>query len=141
MPRAPMTAAKVAAPTKAASAIADDFWDEALSAEATATVVATTKPKAPVPAPRPLSPVTGTVSTPAAPDKPKAKKKKKKSGGIRWGFDWAKVGGGLGTMVVAGGITLVLSESTGRLYFWPAGVAVVGLFTCLSGLMGEEGIW
>jgi hypothetical protein len=69
------------------------------------------------------------------------KKKRKKFRGIKWGFDWGKVGGGGLTFLIAGGITLALVVTTGRLYFWPAGIAVVGLFTCLSGLMGEEGIW
>ncbi len=78
----------------------------------------------------------GTDSTPK-----KNRKRKKKKGGIKWGVQWEKVLGGLVTFLVAGGITLGLVVSTGRLFFWPAGAAVFGLITMLSGLMGEEGIW
>lgn len=60
---------------------------------------------------------------------------------VIWDADWAKVGGGLMTFLVAGGITAGLLFTTGRLFFWPAGIAAIGLFTCLSGLIGEEGIW
>lgn len=67
----------------------------------------------------------------------RAAKKKR----VIWGADWAKVGGGAMTFLVAGGITVGLVITTGYLYFWPAGIAVAGLLTCLSGLIGEEGVW
>jgi hypothetical protein len=121
--------------TPPAPKIDDKFWDEGLDE----------------PVKRPASPEAasparlGAAATSARPqstpgDDP-PKKKRKKFRGIKWGFDWGKVAGGGLTFLIAGGITLALVVTTGRLYFWPAGIAVVGLFTCLSGLMGEEGIW
>ena len=105
----------------------DGFWDDEIP-EPTTSVVSQ-------PFPTPIS----QAESPNKSSKTKPKKKKKMA--IRWGFDWGKVGGGLLTFLVASGITLGLMEATGRIYFWPAGVAVVGLFTALSGLMGEEGVW
>ena len=102
----------------------DDFWDDDIP-EPTTSVV-----KEPIPA------QTSRNSSPSKPTKPKPKKKKKE---IRWGFDWGKVGGGLGTFLVAGGITLALMETTGRIYFWPAGVAIVGLFTRVIRFDGRRG--
>src|SRR5215469_9769257 len=67
---------------------------------------------------------------------PMAKKKK----GVRWGFDWGKVATGGLMLLVGGGITLV-GLLFGRIIIWPAILAVVGLFTMINGLMGEEGIW
>ncbi len=64
-----------------------------------------------------------------------------KNGGFRWGFQWWKVASGGLAFLLGGGITLVGCCLTGRIFFWPLGIAVVGLFTMLSGLMGEEGIW
>ena len=71
----------------------------------------------------------------------KPKKKRKKSAGPRWGFDWGKVAGGLVAFLAFGGITAAMFMSTGRISIYLAGCAVVGLFTALNGLMGEEGIW
>lgn len=118
----------------------DSFWDDAL-AEPTAGDVGGASMLGPT-SPAPATPPAGTTATPAAGAKPaKKKKKRKKSGGVRWGADWAKVGGGLATFAIAGGITVVLVFTTGYLFYWPAGIAIVGLFTALTGLMGEEGIW
>jgi hypothetical protein len=125
----PATKSRPTAPL--AKKATDDFWDDALREEQTAKVV----PTAPRPAPSAAN------STPTKPSDAPKKKKKKQSSGVRWGADWGKVGGGLLTFLIAGGITLGLVVSTGRLFFWPAGIAIVGLFTALSGLMGEEGIW
>jgi hypothetical protein len=112
----------------------DDFWDDALREEQTAKVVPT------APRPAPSAATSATSSSPTQPTEA-PKKKKRQSSGVRWGADWGKVGGGLLTFLIVGGITLGLVISTGRLFFWPAGIVIVGLFTALSGLMGEEGIW
>ena len=71
----------------------------------------------------------------------KPKKPKKPKGKIRWGFQWGKVASGGAMFLIGGGFTLALVVTTGYPFYWPAGIAVVGLFTMLSGLMGEEGIW
>jgi hypothetical protein len=63
-----------------------------------------------------------------------------KKKGFRWGFQWGKVGSGAVMLLVGGGISLALWQ-TGTISFWLIGLAVVGAFTMLSGLMGEEGIW
>ncbi len=63
-----------------------------------------------------------------------------KKGGFRWGFQWGKVATGGLMFLVGGGIALA-GWFAGVLIVWAAVVAVVGLFTMLSGLMGEEGIW
>lgn len=60
---------------------------------------------------------------------------------MKWGFQWGKVGSGAATFVVAGGITVALLLVTDRLFFWPAGIAIVGFFVMLSGFIGEEGVW
>lgn len=122
--------AAVARPAKVVAA-KDDFWDAALNEPVKA------PPPVVAPAPR-----IGSAAHTALPDKrrrPADEVKPKKK--VAWGADWAKVGGGLTTFLIAGGITAGLLFTTGRLFFWPAGIAVVGLFTCLSGLIGEEGIW
>jgi hypothetical protein len=122
---APVKSLAPSAPSKK-----DNFWDDALPAPAR-------------PAPAAAKPAAKVGAAAAAlpdrrkrPDAPPPKQKK-----VRWGFDWGKVGGGLLTLVVAGGITAALLFSTGRIYLWPAIIAVGGLFTALSGLMGEEGVW
>lgn len=58
----------------------------------------------------------------------------------RWGFQWGKVGSGAVMLLIGGGISLALWEA-GYINFWAAGLAVVGLLTMLSGLIGEEGVW
>ena len=131
------------APVKAAASTAnDDFWDDALAiadtpkqapvttTPTTSTSTAKSLSSSPVPAASKIKPA----------DQPK-KKKRKKSGGVRWGFDWGKVVGGLGTFLIFGGITAAMAMTTGRVSLYLAGIALVGLFTMLNGLMGEEGIW
>ena len=59
---------------------------------------------------------------------------------VRWGFDWARVGSGATMLLIGGGISLVLGLG-GRISLWAIGLAVVGLVTMLTGLIGEEGIW
>jgi hypothetical protein len=127
-------ATKATPPKSPATTANDDFWDEALKEETVARPVTTPTPVATAPSAR----------TPTAGSKPQAavpSKKKKKRKAIRWGFDWGKVAGGALTFLIAGGITVGLVVTTGYLYFWPAGIAIVGFFTMLSGLMGEEGVW
>jgi hypothetical protein len=59
---------------------------------------------------------------------------------FRWGFQWGKVGSGLVMLLIGGGISLALWLN-GYVNLWAAGLAAVGLFTMLSGLLGEEGVW
>jgi hypothetical protein len=120
-----------AVPAKS-SAKDDDFWDKALSEPV--------KSLEPV-APKPVA-VIGSHAHTALPDRrrrPEVEAADQPK--VRWGFDWGKVGGGLATFLIAGGITIGLLVATDRLYIWPAVVAGGGLITCLSGLMGEEGVW
>lgn len=124
LPRQSATAKPQPAP--AAAPARDDFWDDAL---AEPMKLAAASP--PMPAAKPYS-----YFEEAKEEKRAAKKKR-----VIWGADWAKVGGGAMTFLVAGGITVGLVITTGYLYFWPAGIAVAGLLTCLSGLIGEEGVW
>lgn len=120
-----VAAAAISQAAPAAPRIDDDFWEEGLEP---------VKPAAPLP-----PPPTAARPKPTAPtDAPK--KRKKKSGGVKWGFDWGKVAGGLVAFLVAGGINYALFIN-GRINPWLLIVAVGGLFTALSGLMGEEGIW
>lgn len=141
------TKAKVAATAASRSAapavapIDDDFWDEGL--------------KEPVHSAAPPAPATkpaGHSSGAAMPRKPQSatadatpkKKKKRKSGGVKWGFDWGKVIGGLTAFIVFGGLAAALFMASGRpsrALVYLALPAVGGLFTAINGLMGEEGIW
>ena len=61
--------------------------------------------------------------------------------GFRWGFQWWKVGSGASMLLIGGGITFGVWLGTGRIFIYPAAVAVIGLFTLISGLIGEEGVW
>ena len=63
-----------------------------------------------------------------------------KKDGLRWGFQWGKVGSGAVMFLVGGGISLVLWQG-GYVNFWAIGATVIGAFTILSGLMGEDGVW
>ena len=63
-----------------------------------------------------------------------------KKGGFRWGFKWGQVGSG-GLMLLGGGGVALVAYLGGVIWFWPIVIAIVGLFTILSGLMGEEGVW
>ena len=123
-------------PQSATPDIDEDFWDEALKEEpnpAARTNAAHRPPASGLASPSYLP---GDRSSPASASSA-PKRKRKKSWSIQWGFDWGQVAGGALTFLIAGGLTLGLLSTTGRLYFWPAGVAVLGLFTCLKGLMGD----
>jgi len=63
-----------------------------------------------------------------------------KKPGVRWGFQWGKVVSGLVMLLAGGGISLALWLG-GAISPWAIILAVVGLFTMLNGLMGEEGVW
>lgn len=59
---------------------------------------------------------------------------------FRWGFQWGKVGGGIVMLLIGGGLTVVMWFG-GEINLWAIGLAVIGLFTMLAGLIGEEGVW
>lgn len=59
---------------------------------------------------------------------------------VRWGFKWPQVVSGLGMLALGGGITYV-GYLAGAIPIWAAIMAVVGAFTLINGLIGEEGIW
>jgi len=125
-----------------AVAASDAFWVDVLGEESAAKPVAASAPAASgesTPAVR----VPNQVAKPAVPQRENRLKKpqKRKEKKVRWGFQWEKVVGGGVTFLIAGGITLVGILATGYISLWIVGIAVVGLFTMLSGLMGEEGIW
>jgi hypothetical protein len=63
-----------------------------------------------------------------------------KKKGFRWGFQWGKVASGGRMFLVGGGITLA-GWFAGRIIPWALVLAIVGLFTMLNGLMGDEGVW
>jgi hypothetical protein len=128
---APKPQSVTAVATKAA-AKDDDFWDKALTE--------------PVKSAEPMTPKPATVIGSRAHTAPPDRRRRPETEAadqpkVRWGFDWGKVGGGLATFLIAGGITIGLLIATDRLYIWPAVIAGGGLITCLSGLMGEEGVW
>ncbi len=111
----------------AAIATDDDFWDEGLKPTPT--------PKVETPPPAPVA---------RQADKKQAGKPKKKAKAekrVAWGFDWGKVAGGMLTFLAAGGFALFIFLGTGRISIYLPIIAAGGLFTALSGLMGEEGIW
>lgn len=59
-------------------------------------------------------------------------------------FQWHRVASGLAVMVLAGGAAAVIIMTTGTVRRGTAALVIVafgGLFTAISGLMGEEGIW
>jgi hypothetical protein len=130
------------AAAKAAPAPADDFWDDAISiADKPKAAPAATESgqSAMIKGGKPL------VQNPSKEKSdPSPKKKRKKSKGIRWGFDWGKVVGGLGAFLIFGGLAVAIVMSTGRVSrgtMYLAVPAIAGLFTAINGLMGEEGIW
>jgi hypothetical protein len=126
--------------TKPAADASDDFWDDTLGKGVAAELSPPPPAKAASPGAVAAAASGGAVSSKS--DAPKKKKKKRKeSSGVRWGFDWGKVAGGLAAFLIFGGLTAAIAMTTGRIYFYLAGAAIVGLFTMLSGLMGEEGIW
>jgi hypothetical protein len=127
-----------AAPVAAAK-IDDDFWDEGLKEPV--------KPAAPPPTSKPAI-HTGVAASSTRPSSASnaapPKKRKKQSGGVKWGFDWGKVVGGLAAFLVFGGLAAALFMSTGRPsrgLVYLALPAIGGLFTAINGIMGEEGIW
>jgi hypothetical protein len=135
---------KAAAPVSrpapvAASKVDDDFWEEGLKEPV--------KPTALSPAPKPAAHTAVAVSSARSSTESKAgppKKRKKKSGGVKWGFDWGKVVGGLAAFFVFGGLAAAVFMSTGRPsrgLVYLALPAIGGLFTAINGIMGEEGIW
>lgn len=63
-----------------------------------------------------------------------------KKKGFRWGFEWGKVAAGGGMFLVGGGITFA-GWLAGVISIWAVILAVVGFFTMLNGLMGEDGVW
>ena len=63
-----------------------------------------------------------------------------KKKGFRWGFEWGKVASGALMLLAGGGITLA-GWFAGRIFIWAAILAVVGFFTMINGLMGEDGVW
>ncbi|MEM7474378.1 MAG: hypothetical protein AAF483_05240 [Planctomycetota bacterium] len=62
---------------------------------------------------------------------------------VKWGFDWPKVGSGALMFLGGGAVALAgyLGGSISRLTIGAAVVALIGLFTMASGLMGEDGVW
>lgn len=63
-----------------------------------------------------------------------------KKKGFRWGFDWTKVASGAGMFLIGGGVTLA-GWFAGWISTWAVILAIVGFFTMLNGLMGEDGVW
>lgn len=124
-PKPVAATAPAPAPAPTPSSIDVEFWDDALSDDVA------------VEAPADLPRQDLTELKQAAAAELDAEHQPKK----RWGFQWEKVAGGGATFLVASTICVGLVLLTGRLYFWPAAIALVGFFTMLSGLMGEEGIW
>jgi hypothetical protein len=118
-----------AAPTANAAEIAadDDFWDEGLKTVTVAKEPAPLPPAAPKPAEK--------FATASGKKKPPKEKR------VRWGFDWGRVVAGGLSFLLFGGLTAALLITTGRISIYLAFAAAAGLFTALSGLMGEEGIW
>ena len=118
------------APVASLAEANDDFWDDEISTDLK--LAAEPKEAAASEAKNVSSAVLA-----AAEAELKAKKGKK----VRWGFQWHKVGGGAAMFVGAGLATLFLVLTTGRIFIYLAVITIIGLFTMLSGLMGEEGIW
>lgn len=63
-----------------------------------------------------------------------------KKNGFRWGFQWGKVASGGAMFLIGGGITLA-GWFAGVISVWAVILAVVGFFTMINGLMGEDGVW
>jgi hypothetical protein len=145
--KATPAATTAAKPTSApaASAARDAFWDDALRESPSVTSSAAPSTGSPARA------ATSSVATPSKTrvdakgrpitEKPEPEKKKPKKKRVVWGFQWGKVGAGFVVFAVAGGICALAVIEGGVLPVKIAVIAGVGLFTMLSGLMGEEGIW
>lgn len=108
----------------------DDFWNEGLKKAA----------PSPQPSGNPTHSTGSMIPSPtgrvAAIPAPK-KRKKNSENRFHWGLDLGKVAGGLLTFVVAGGFFLLLLTTANRIHPYSAIIAVMGLFTALSGLMGD----
>jgi hypothetical protein len=128
----------------ASSNFDDGFWDDALgSSEPNKSASASPqKPSSVGPSTTVGAKQFGSTSSYSSVSKPaEPPKKKKKSGGVRWGADWGKCFGGLVTFLICGGLSYALFTSSGRISIYLVVVGVGGLFTAISGLMGEDGIW
>jgi hypothetical protein len=44
-------------------------------------------------------------------------------------------------MLLGGGSVALVAFLGGIIWYWPIGIAVVGFFIMLTGLMGEDGVW
>lgn len=122
-------ATKVVAPKSEVSKPSDSFWDEALNEEYE------------VEAPTTSSSTNPAVASTLAEAKFRANKKSKK---VVWGVKWDKVLAGLGMMVLGGGGAALMIFGLGRIRKLTVTliiVAIAGLFTFITGLMGDEGIW
>lgn len=64
-----------------------------------------------------------------------------KKKGFRWGFQWGKVASGGVMLLVGAGITAVGWFADRRIFIWAVALTVVGFFTMINGLMGEDGVW
>lgn len=120
-------AKKVTAPTPDPTPVDDNFsWDEALDEEFQVEAPAETEP--------PSNPIVEEALARAAADIEPDEKK------VRWGFQWERVAGGALMFLGAAAALLVLPPMR-RITMMLVAAAIVGFFTMLSGLMGEEGIW
>jgi len=130
-PPAPSRTAEGATPEPS-----DSFWDEALDENVDQYRDDRFEVEAPA-----AEPVNHMAASAIATAEAQANKPQKK---VRWGFQWGKFFGGLAIFLLAGGAAALLIVSTGRIRRGTAALAMVGfggLFTMISGLMGEEGIW
>ena len=59
---------------------------------------------------------------------------------VRWGFKWPQIVSGLVMLAIGGGFTYA-GWLVGVISVWAAVLAMVGAFTLINGLMGEEGVW
>jgi hypothetical protein len=60
--------------------------------------------------------------------------------GLRWGLKWGKVAAGM-FMVLTGSQILLNLWVEGRFSPWGFAVVVIGVYTLIIGLMGEDGVW
>ena len=116
-----------AEPPSASAAPDDSFWDDALDESM----------EVEAPAVEPVNRMAREALEAAEAEANKPAEK------VRWGFQWEKFASGLGVMFLAGAGALAVFVSLGsiRLTAVLLVVAFGGLFTAISGLMGEEGIW
>jgi hypothetical protein len=119
-------------PVIAGNKLDDDFWNEGLKEPLPKTVAA------PIATPAPKAAVAG-AGRPAAPTTTTKKKRKRKEEGegFRWGADWGKAAGGLGMFVIFGGLSVAEIMYWDRIHIYFPVLAIGGLFTALSGMMGD----